>query len=109
MQRAWFWPEEKYNTDVKHDRIQKYYQLQFYGSFTYNHKGPYHIYNKEIKEQTIIAQKRLHEENAARRQQAEHAQHLARGALRGINANDRVLRSRKQQYTKKDDYQRGQR
>ncbi|KAF1972142.1 hypothetical protein BU23DRAFT_644949, partial [Bimuria novae-zelandiae CBS 107.79] len=36
MQRAWFLPEEKYDNDVKHDRISKYFKLQFYGAFTYN-------------------------------------------------------------------------
>ncbi|KAL5374366.1 hypothetical protein PMIN06_013022 [Paraphaeosphaeria minitans] len=29
MQRAWFWPEEKYDNNVKHDCIQKYCKLQF--------------------------------------------------------------------------------
>ncbi|KAF1976445.1 hypothetical protein BU23DRAFT_434845, partial [Bimuria novae-zelandiae CBS 107.79] len=47
MQRAWFLPEEKYNNDVKHNRISKYCKLQIYGAFTYNHKGPCHIYGHE--------------------------------------------------------------
>ncbi|KAK7178253.1 cAMP-regulated phosphoprotein family protein [Paraphaeosphaeria sporulosa] len=82
MQRAWFRPEEKYDNDVKHDRIQKYCKLQFYGAFTYNHKGPCHIYAKETKAEARAAEAALDRENAERRKQATSAQHQARAALR---------------------------
>ncbi|KAL5371666.1 hypothetical protein DPSP01_014091 [Paraphaeosphaeria sporulosa] len=88
MQRAWFRPEEKYDNDVKHDRIQKYCKLQFYGAFTYNHKG-------ERKAEARAAEAALDRENAERRKQDTSAQHQARAALRVIDPNDRNLRSRK--------------
>ena len=109
MQRAWFRPEEKYDKDVKHDRIQKYCKLQFYGAFTYNHKGPCHIYAQETKAEAQAAEVALTRENAERRKQATSAQYHARAALRAIDPNDRNLRSRKAQYTKKDNYVRGTR
>ncbi|KAF1977562.1 hypothetical protein BU23DRAFT_596439 [Bimuria novae-zelandiae CBS 107.79] len=109
MQRAWFLPEEKYEPDVKHDRVQKYCKLQFYGAFIYDHKGPFHIYGHEKKDEQQAAEAALARENAERRKQATSAQYRARAALREIEPNNRNLRSRKQQYTKQDNYTQGQR
>ncbi|KAF1967907.1 hypothetical protein BU23DRAFT_658121, partial [Bimuria novae-zelandiae CBS 107.79] len=106
MQRAWFLPDEKYHLDVKHNRVQKYCKLQFYGAFTYNHKGPCYIYGHEKEDEKVAAEAALARENAERRKQATSAQYHARAALQEIDPNDRNLRSRKHQYTKKDNYTR---
>ncbi|KAF1967153.1 hypothetical protein BU23DRAFT_429410, partial [Bimuria novae-zelandiae CBS 107.79] len=81
MQRAWFRLEERYDVDVKHDRVQKYCKLQFYGAFTYNHKGPCHIYGHEIEEEKAAAKVALNQENAERREHVEKQQNYARAAL----------------------------
>jgi hypothetical protein len=39
--------DERYNEDVKIYRVQKYSQLQLYGAFTYDHKGPCVIHERE--------------------------------------------------------------
>ncbi|KAF1964209.1 hypothetical protein BU23DRAFT_417427, partial [Bimuria novae-zelandiae CBS 107.79] len=84
MRRAWFLPDEKYDCDVKHDRVQKYCKLQFYGAFTYNHRGPCHIYGHEKEDEKVAAEAALAHENAERRKQATSAQHRARAALQEI-------------------------
>jgi len=105
MQRSWIREGEQYRENVKKPRIQKYCQLQFYGIFTYNNKGPCIIYSKEDKEERWASEAALELENHQRRQKAVYAQKTARSALQEMGESE--INSRKQQYTQKDDYTRG--
>jgi hypothetical protein len=109
MQRAWFRDGERYDEDVKKDRVQKYSQLQFYGIFTYNHKGPCIIFERETPLEKSINDMLLGAENEERRAIATSAQTRSRAALNLMNESDINGRAtpRKSQYTKKDDYTRG--
>ncbi|KAF1943601.1 hypothetical protein EJ02DRAFT_294749, partial [Clathrospora elynae] len=64
MQRAWYKEGEKYDDNVRKDRLRKDCCLQFYGSFRYDHKGPCYIYYKETEAEKQDAEEKLQEENA---------------------------------------------
>ncbi|KAF1936718.1 hypothetical protein EJ02DRAFT_470236 [Clathrospora elynae] len=64
MFRAWAKEDEIYNEDIKKTKTQKEFALMFYGAFWYNHKGPYHIYSRETKEEKEAADEALQQENA---------------------------------------------
>ncbi|KAB2099601.1 hypothetical protein AG0111_0g12098 [Alternaria gaisen] len=108
MQRSWQKDGERYDEDVKKDRVQKYSQLQFYGAFTYDHKGPYVIYERETELEKFFNDLIVEAENEERREQAGSSQLHARSALNLMSESDVNGRynTRKQQYTKKDDYTR---
>ncbi|KAF1972160.1 hypothetical protein BU23DRAFT_508906 [Bimuria novae-zelandiae CBS 107.79] len=100
MKRAWCKADEVYHKDVKRPKIQaNYCTLQFYGSFTYDYKGPTHIYEKETPEQKREAQKALEAENQENRRQREELVPLARRALRSMG--DSEVNSKKHSWTKK--------
>lgn len=85
MKRAWAKEDETYHKDVKRPKIQaNYCTLQFYGSFTFNHKGPCHIFGKETMNQKVAAQKALDQENAQNQAQREMLIPIARRALRSM-------------------------
>ena len=58
--------EEHYDEDVKKDRVLKYSQLQFYGAFAYNSKGPCVIYKQETKQEKAANNAALEKENMQR-------------------------------------------
>lgn len=109
MQRSWQRDGERYDEDVKKDRVQKYSQLQFYGAFTYNHKGPCVIYERDTPLEKFLNDAIIEAENEERRELAASSQLRARKALNLMSDSDINSRynTRKPQYTKKDDYTRG--
>lgn len=109
MQRSWQQDGERYDEDVKKDRITGYTQLQFYGCFTYNYKGPCIIYERETELEKFFNDEILKAENEERREAVSQHQTRARTALNLLNESDVNGRfnTKKQQYTKKDDYTRG--
>ncbi|KAF1964536.1 hypothetical protein BU23DRAFT_521022, partial [Bimuria novae-zelandiae CBS 107.79] len=62
-QRAWAKDDEIYHPDVKRPKIRNNYALQFYGSFTYDAKGPFHIYGTETPGAKKLAKQALDKEN----------------------------------------------
>jgi hypothetical protein len=109
MMRSWQKDGEWYDDDVKKDRVQKYSQLQFYGAFTYHHKGPCVIYERESELEKTLNTMLLEAENEDRRTKASMQQTYARSALNDMSEADVNGRynTTKQQYTKADDYTRG--
>ena len=67
MQRVWCKDGEQYDDGVKKDRTSKYSQLQFYGAFRYQHKGPCVVYREETNAEKKAADKALHQENKERK------------------------------------------
>ena len=63
IKRAWVQPGEEYHDDVKLAKIKPTCTLQFYGAFTYNSKGPCHIYTEETTTQKQLAKKVLELKN----------------------------------------------
>jgi hypothetical protein len=98
---------------MRKDRLRKDCCLQFYGSFRYNHKGSCYIYYKETDAEKQDAEEKLQEENAARKEQSNTAQILAKGALAEMNEHEKNIRyntrTRAKQHVKKHDYVRGNR
>jgi hypothetical protein len=98
---------------VRKDRLRKDCCLQFYGSFRYNHKGSCYIYYKETEAEKQDAEEKLQEENAARKEQSNTAQILAKGALTEMNEHEKNIRyntrTRTKQHVKKHGYVRGNR
>lgn len=92
MQRAWFKAGEKYNRDVKKRRVKKYSKLQFYGAFTYDEKGPCHVYAKETAEQKKAAAEAIKKENLDRQEQRERLIPQARAALQELREAEANLR-----------------
>jgi Icc-related predicted phosphoesterase len=64
--RSWQKDRERYDEDVKKDRVQKYSQLQFYGCFTYDNKGPCVIYERESELEKALNTMLLEAENEER-------------------------------------------
>jgi hypothetical protein len=98
---------------VRKDRIRKDCCLQFYRAFRYNHKGPCYVYYEETEAEQREAEQKLQVENKVRKEHANTAQILAKGALTELNEheiNTRYnTRTRAKQYIKKHDYVRGNR
>ena len=45
--------EERYHPDIIERRYNNYSEAMFWGCFSYDHKGPYHVYYKETDEQKL--------------------------------------------------------
>ncbi|KAF1973223.1 hypothetical protein BU23DRAFT_386562, partial [Bimuria novae-zelandiae CBS 107.79] len=88
--RAWAKEDEIYHPDVKRPKIRNNCALQFYGSFTYDAKGPCYIYGTESPEAKKLAKQALDEENQRNKEQRQQLVPRARAALRELgdaNAN----------------------
>ncbi|KAF1969062.1 hypothetical protein BU23DRAFT_557913 [Bimuria novae-zelandiae CBS 107.79] len=110
MKRAWARDSEIYDPEVKRPKIRNNCALQFYGSFTYDAKGRYHIYGKESTEQKKLAKQALDEENQRNKEQREKLVPQARAALRELgdtNANSRAWAWAKRHELKRGDRSRG--
>ena len=105
--RAWAKEDEVYHPHVKRPKIRNNCSLQFYGAFTYNAKGPCHIYNKETQEEKHKAEVALKEENQRNKLQREALVPQARAALREIG--DNAANSRARPWTNKHQLARGDR
>ncbi|KAF1976017.1 hypothetical protein BU23DRAFT_411509, partial [Bimuria novae-zelandiae CBS 107.79] len=81
MLRSWAKADGTYAPDVKRPKIRNNCALQFYGSFTYDTKGPYYIYGKESPEAKKQAKQALDEENQRNKKQREKLVPTARAAL----------------------------
>ena len=88
MKRAWFKQDEYFHQDVKRPKIRNSCGLQFYGTFTYNRKGPCHIYGKESEAAKEAARTALQEENKAREEQRINLVPIARRALRSLGESE---------------------
>lgn len=55
--------DEVYSPDVKRTWQKKYSELQFWGCFAYNAKGPRHVWFPEEEEEKWAAKLALEEEN----------------------------------------------
>lgn len=73
---------------LKKDRSTKYSCLQFWGSFKYDYKGPYHVYLPETDEEKEHAEKILEAENVLRQSCENHLQKQARKALQQLGESD---------------------
>lgn len=112
MQRVWCKDGQQYDDGVKKDRTSKYTQLQFYGAFRYQHKGPCVVYREETDAEKKAADEALHQENKERKANWNSAQLTARKALQQLRESDYNgrLRTRKLQYMpSRDDYKRNTR
>lgn len=107
MLRAWAKADEVYHCDVKRPKIRNNCALQFYGSFTYDAKGPYHIYRKETEDEKKAANKALVEENRLNRLQRENLVPRARRALEELGENE--ANSRAWPWTQQHAHTRGDR
>lgn len=65
-ERVWRKPDEKDDDTVKRNRWKGYSDFMFWGSFSYNHKGPCHIWKDETKEEKLLAQKTIDKLNKER-------------------------------------------
>jgi len=63
---VWRRPHEQYDLTVIRHRYKAYSTSQFWGCFTYDKKGPFHIYGTETADQKRIATKKIEEMNAER-------------------------------------------
>ncbi|KAF1973243.1 hypothetical protein BU23DRAFT_599191, partial [Bimuria novae-zelandiae CBS 107.79] len=88
MLRALAKNDEIYDPDVKRPKIRNNCSLQFYGSFTYDSKGPYHIYGTESAEAKRIAKQRLDKENQRNKEQRQRLVPQARAALQELGDAD---------------------
>ena len=86
--RAWFLEDEYFHKDVKKPKIRNSCGLQFYGQFTYDKKGPYHIYRKETDKDKQAAKDALNRENEDRKHQREKLIPIARRALRSLREKE---------------------
>ena len=107
MKRAWAQPDKIYHEDVKRAKIRPTCTLQFYGAFTYDSKGPCHIYSKETKAQKQAAKKALEKENKENEAQRKKLVPISRAVLREIREPE--ANSRKWPFTKKHLIVRGNR
>ncbi|KAF3034487.1 hypothetical protein E8E12_003102 [Didymella heteroderae] len=92
--RAWAKKDEVYHPHVKRPKIRNNCSLQFYRAFTYNAKGPCHIYNKETQEEKHKAEVALKEENQRNKLLREALVPQARATLREIGDNAANSRAR---------------
>jgi hypothetical protein len=56
-------PDERYHPDVIERRYNNYSEAMFWGCFSYDYKGPCHIYYKEIAEQKLIYEEQMEKNN----------------------------------------------
>jgi hypothetical protein len=56
-------PDERYHPDVIERRYNNYSEAMFWGCFSYDYKGPCHIYYKETEEQKIFYNKKMQQNN----------------------------------------------
>ena len=56
-------PDERYHPDVIERRYNNYSEAMFWGCFSYDYKGPCHIYYKETEEQKIFYEEKMQQNN----------------------------------------------
>ncbi|KAF1967914.1 hypothetical protein BU23DRAFT_481887, partial [Bimuria novae-zelandiae CBS 107.79] len=108
--RAWAKEDEIYHPDVKRPKNRNNCALQFYGSFTYDAKGPCYIYGTESPEAKKLTKQALNEENQRNKEQRQQLVPRARTALRELgdaNANSRAWAWAKHHELKRGDRSRG--
>ena len=59
MIRLWIGKDERWNFDCIRRRYKNYLEFMFWGCFTYDYKGPCHIYSPELAQDKKIAQEKL--------------------------------------------------
>ena len=82
--RVWRTPDERFNPTVMRERWNGASEFMFWGSFSYDKKGPFHIWKTETKKEKEAATKELNALNAAAEPEAKAAWELVT-AMRRLN------------------------
>jgi hypothetical protein len=56
-------PDKRYHPDVIKRQYNNYSEAMFWDCFSYNYKGPCHIYYKETEEQKIFYKEKMQQNN----------------------------------------------